>query len=467
MNLSTTRAIALGIALGTTYVVGCSSQPATTPGGNPGDVVGSTHNPGPGDNTGSLGLFLSTGGITIDSATYTITGPGGFMKVGTFAVGDVISTVVDGLPAGTGYTVTITASAGDAATCSGSAQFDVMSGATTSVTVHLQCRVAPKKTGSVSVTGVLNICPTLDNLSAPPMEVPVGTTVNLVASASDDDMGPAPISYSWTATSGTIASPTAATTTFTCTAAGTATITVNVTDSDCGDMGSTTVICDAVSGADAGTADAGTGDDASEDTGVAETGAPDTGVAEAGAPDTGVAETGAPDTGVDTGTPPPACGPNGSTQACLTAQAPDCLACATTNGCLDPAQLGGTCEGTPGTASLLAGALPDGTTCSAIFPSTPTEAQVCLETLGTIFSSKCAATLQETPCLCGSADAAGCLAGTTTPIGPGYDTYSCDFGSTSSTTIQSVFTDQTKGAGQANALVQCAAAFGCNTCFGL
>jgi hypothetical protein len=129
-------------------------------------------------------------------------------------------------------------------------------------------------------------------------------------------------------------------------------------------------------------------------------------------------------------------------------------------------QQGGSCEDTKGIQPRFAGALPDGTTCATVFAQGggETETQVCLETLGTIFGSKCASQFQETPCLCGSTDPAACLAGAATPTGPDYDQYICDFDSASIDDIQNDFTNQVFGAGQANAIVQCAAAFNC-PCF--
>jgi hypothetical protein len=164
-----------------------------------------------------------------------------------------------------------------------------------------------------------------------------------------------------------------------------------------------------------------------------------------------------------------ACTANGNTTACLNAQGPAggaCLTCAAANGCLDPALLGGTCEGTTGTQPHFSGTLPDGTTCATAFSqgASETEAKVCLETLGTIFGSKCAAQLQETPCLCGTTDPASCLGGQVTPNGPEYDQVACDFNSVSIDTIQGNYTNQALGVGQANALVQCLAAFNCS-CF--
>jgi hypothetical protein len=105
------------------------------------------------------------------------------------------------------------------------------------------------------------------------------------------------------------------------------------------------------------------------------------------------------------------------------------------------------------------------------------ESSVCLATLDKIFQSGCSATLQLTPCLCGSADAARCLAGTAgtttglpagsppdqAPNGPVLSIYQCELG-TGPASIANNFTVQSLGAGQANALAQCAGAFGCD-CF--
>jgi hypothetical protein len=155
------------------------------------------------------------------------------------------------------------------------------------------------------------------------------------------------------------------------------------------------------------------------------------------------------------------------TSTCLGAQGTGCFQCAQDNGCLDPAQFGGSCEDVTGTSTKFSGTLPDGNTCSQVLASTPeTETQVCLQALDAIFVSQCAGTLQETPCLCGATDPSACLAGTATPTGPLYDLYACDFNTTGSPGIQNEFTTPFFGAGQANALIQCVAAFGCTGCFG-
>jgi hypothetical protein len=134
-----------------------------------------------------------------------------------------------------------------------------------------------------------------------------------------------------------------------------------------------------------------------------------------------------------------------------------CSQCAIDNGCFDPTLQGGKCEDTMGLAPG---------SCAAVVGTTsaPTETQVCLKTLNDIFSSQCAGALGLTPCLCGSTDPEQCLAGAVTPNGPLLPEYTCDFGTTSAVTMQAEFVLQTFGAGQANALVQCLASFGCN-CF--
>ena len=50
---------------------------------------------------------------------------------------------------------------------------------TATVTVPLTCHEAPR-TGSVMVSGTLNICPTIDGIGANPAEVQVGGTIALV-----------------------------------------------------------------------------------------------------------------------------------------------------------------------------------------------------------------------------------------------------------------------------------------------
>jgi len=122
---------------------------------------------------------------------------------------------------------------------------------------------------------------------------------------------------------------------------------------------------------------------------------------------------------------------------------------------LDPAQIGGACEGVSGAQAA----------CQTLIGGTaaPTETQLCLRTLSDIFSSGCASDGQETPCLCGMVDPVACQNGSATPLGPAFPVYQCDLGPAISS-IVSNFTNPAFGAGMANTIVQCVAAFGC-TCF--
>jgi hypothetical protein len=127
-------------------------------------------------------------------------------------------------------------------------------------------------------------------------------------------------------------------------------------------------------------------------------------------------------------------------------------------------QLGNTCELVAGTLTHFPGTLGDGKTCSAVFGTASTETQICLETLGGIFTSTCASSFQLTPCICGTTPTATCESGAAPPTGAEFDTYQCDFNTTSVSTVLQDLQNQTFGSGTADQLVACAAQNGCD-CF--
>jgi hypothetical protein len=221
-------------------------------------------------------------------------------------------------------------------------------------------------------------------------------------------------------------------------------------------------------GADGATPDAG-----ANDTGVADADAslPDTGL-EAG-PEDGASSDGPTDSGASHGCD--LTDPLATTRTCFEAQSrpsppgqmlPSCLDCAMSNGCFDPKQQGGTCEMLSGALTHLSGSIGDGgPTCATVIGTEPvSEKQICMRTLQMIFSSKCAATLQLTPCLCGTTDPTMCLPGQVTPNGPLYDLYACDYDTPNGQTINTNFIVPTFGAGMANSIAECAGAFSC-PCF--
>jgi hypothetical protein len=202
------------------------------------------------DSTGRANFALQLApGITLNSASYTITGPNGFSRSAPIDVSHsaTLSVTVGNLPVGTGYHVTLSGTATDGSTtCLGSGTFDVTAGATAVVSVMLDCH-QPATTGSVQVTGIANVCPVVDGISANPGEVLVGGTIALTGTAHDSDAGPSPLAYQWQATGGSLSSATAPSPTFTCQTPGTASITLTVSDGDtqpgCAGTLSTQVTC--------------------------------------------------------------------------------------------------------------------------------------------------------------------------------------------------------------------------------
>ncbi len=217
----TPKNLALVAMLGISALIGCEGTPASN-----GGTSGTSK-----DGAGSVALLLKGGGV-VNAFAYSITGPNSYSGNINVANSSTVSATIGGIAAGAGYALTLTGTSVDGQTsCAGtSAAFTVAAGASTSVAVTIDCH-GPVKTGSVAVNGTINICPTIDSVSANP---PVGNTIALASSASDPDNGPQPVSYSWTTSSGTLSSATAQNPTLTCTAPGTATLTLTVTDGDSG-----------------------------------------------------------------------------------------------------------------------------------------------------------------------------------------------------------------------------------------
>src|SRR3982751_1874824 len=98
--------------------------------------------------TASLQLSPTT---TLTTASYSIAGPNAFARSGTVDVShsQTISVTEGGIPAGSGYTATITATATDGVTsCSGTGMFGVAAKMTSVLIIPVQCR-EPARTGSV------------------------------------------------------------------------------------------------------------------------------------------------------------------------------------------------------------------------------------------------------------------------------------------------------------------------------
>jgi len=199
-----------------------------------GCAAGDSGEPRPkGEEPGSIGLELVVGPYTINSVHYDIVSTGGFHASGDINVSmsSAISGFVGGLPSGTGFTITLTATSSShpSVSCTGVATFAVMAGATTVVNVALTCRNT-NNTGGVVINGTINLCPTIDVFDANPLSAAVGTSITLHAAATDiDNLPTPPVTYNWSAP-GFVASN--ANASFPCIAAGNYPLTLVVSDGD-------------------------------------------------------------------------------------------------------------------------------------------------------------------------------------------------------------------------------------------
>lgn len=186
------------------------------------------------EDVGSLGLKLEVAdGVTLQTVTYKIT-KGDYEKSGTIDVKDAptISAKIGGIPAGNGYTIELSSSSvPDGIAFTGSAQFNVTAGGTTSVSVRLR-GAGTSKNGSVNVSGTLNVAPVIDELTVTPLSVFVGGEVTLRAVAVDPDQGPSSLTYYWSTTEGVIDDPLSPTAKLTSQSPGTALVKLTVSDGE-------------------------------------------------------------------------------------------------------------------------------------------------------------------------------------------------------------------------------------------
>ncbi|HVZ74402.1 MAG TPA: metallophosphoesterase [Polyangia bacterium] len=201
-------------------------------------------NGGPTSDVGSLAVALQlASGATVNTFSYTLTGP--TSKTGSIPVSTstTVSALISPLAAGSGYAISLSGTSTDGSTtCTGtSASFAVVAKQTTQVSVNIACK-APSTTGSVLVNGTINVCPTIDSISANP---PVGTAIALASAAHDADAGPSALTYKWTAASGSFVDATAQNPTFNCAVPGLVNVTLSVSDGDtaCGDTYNTVLSC--------------------------------------------------------------------------------------------------------------------------------------------------------------------------------------------------------------------------------
>jgi len=212
----------LFFTLATTTLLACSPPPPATND----------------DEIGTVGFALQVAaGVTINSISWSITNAApAFSRSGTVNVqnSNTIRFQVGGVPAGTGYAISLSAMSADGGfACSGAASFAVVAGMTSTVAVTLTCTANGNGSGTVVVGGTTEVCATITSLTVLPLETTVGNPIMLSATA---NAGPVTTpTFAWSAPAGSFDNAASATPTFTCpTTPGPVLITLNVSPGGAG-----------------------------------------------------------------------------------------------------------------------------------------------------------------------------------------------------------------------------------------
>lgn len=195
-------------------------------------------------------------GVEVQTATYTIDDKIDPALHGTVSAAKPQQQLVKTLthvPPSDDYTATVHASSVDGQrVCDGTTSFKVAKGATTRLEVPLTCAGGPGRV----VVGIGVSCheSPLVSFLVSPLVAPVGQVVIGRAASARPDGGP--LTFAWSAPSGTFATPTESQTEFTCTRPGPVEVTLKVQDDEqCQQSPSVLVTCLDIGdgGEDAGT----------------------------------------------------------------------------------------------------------------------------------------------------------------------------------------------------------------------
>ncbi|HLK93765.1 MAG TPA: hypothetical protein VKZ18_27990 [Polyangia bacterium] len=128
-----------GLALAFALSTGCSQQASVVSGNGPASTTSAQNGPG----AVTIGLVVPPS-FQVNTIGYQLTKPG-YSQAGALDVSKSggFSATLGGIPSGTGYTLALTAvdTSGKFTSCAGSAPVSVTGGATTSVTVNIDCHL--------------------------------------------------------------------------------------------------------------------------------------------------------------------------------------------------------------------------------------------------------------------------------------------------------------------------------------
>jgi hypothetical protein len=208
---------AAGLVAALSLAAACSSQ-QVTPGTGTGSNTGSGTQPG--STLGQVSMHLQIGqGVSLTSLNYTVNGPS-TVPPGTVPIGDAQSIEADigGIPAGTGYTITLSGTDSLNDPCTGtSTSFSVQPGLVTYTTITVTCtqpadasNAADVNTGVVAIDASVNLitavnydCPGISAFSVSPAEISSPQTAALAVSTVQASGGsPGTETISWTASNG-------------------------------------------------------------------------------------------------------------------------------------------------------------------------------------------------------------------------------------------------------------------------
>jgi hypothetical protein len=198
------------------------------------------------EGAGDVSLGLHLGPTNVATVHYVLSGNGLAPRAGDIDVSDAQATpsiVLGGIPAGSGYLISLTATSTDAGSaCAGSATVNVAVGVTTSVAIELLCRSSTMG-GAVTVSASLHVCPSIGSFQASPLRTSIGGSIDLAVDAYDDDTPHPMLAWSAPPGAGGFTDPTAPRTRFICAAVGTFTLGVVVSDGFCADSAHVSIAC--------------------------------------------------------------------------------------------------------------------------------------------------------------------------------------------------------------------------------
>ena len=186
----------------------------------------------------SVAFSIPASNLTLSSVTWTVSQGTTIVATGTIdtRMPNAAPSFSALVPVGTGYTVSLTGTASNGATCSGSSDFDVVAGSIAEVSLALTCVTETvAASGAVDVQAVVSAesCPTLTGYGVSPTTQNVGGKIDVTGVAATDANGDT-LTYTWTQSGGPgalmIANAETTMPTVVCSAAGAVTLVLGVND---------------------------------------------------------------------------------------------------------------------------------------------------------------------------------------------------------------------------------------------